>query len=101
MDLHDFPRCLRKSGCRSHPPPRVLCRPMTHPKKSSPRSPRPGLVQHPLRLPVDVEALAKLLGPLRWAFDISIIIADLIFFSAFYVVLTVFQCVLGHSTRST
>ena len=38
---------------------------------------------------------------LRWAFDISIIIADLMYFSAFYVVLTVFQCVLGHSTRST
>ena len=38
---------------------------------------------------------------LRWAFDISIIIVDLMYFSAFDVVLTVFQCVLGHSTRST
>ena len=30
---------------------------------------------------------------LRWAFDIPIIIADLMYFSAFYVVLLVFQCV--------
>ena len=45
--------------------------------------------------------VAEQLQHLRWAFDISIIIVDLMYFSAFDVVLTVFQCVLGHSTRST
>jgi len=27
MDFHDFPRILGKSGCESHPPPQVMCRP--------------------------------------------------------------------------
>ena len=27
MDFHDFLRCLGTSGCRSHPPPQVVCRP--------------------------------------------------------------------------
>ena len=51
--------------------------------------------------PQGAAGLRLRLHELRWAFDISIIIVDLMYFSAFDVVLTVFQCVLGHSTRST
>ena len=27
MDFHDFPRCLGKSGCRSHTTPQDMCEP--------------------------------------------------------------------------
>ena len=27
MDFQDFPMCLGKSGCESHPPPEDVCRP--------------------------------------------------------------------------
>ena len=29
MDFEDFPRCLGKSGCESHPPPQDMSRPTT------------------------------------------------------------------------